>query len=102
VERANAKPPATKAKLMATAAATRRPRPGREVPSDGGDNGGGGGGGATIDVGAVIGAHEGASLTGGSSGAHVGGRMPSQSTSLKGASFGSVESSTSFGGMEHP
>ena len=99
VERAKAKPPPSNAALTATAATTRHPRRGREVPIDGGGNGGGGGGGAggggTIDVGAVIGAHEGASLTGGSGAAHVGGRKFSQSTSLKGASFGSFDDSRS-------
>jgi hypothetical protein len=46
--------------------------------------GGGGIGGGTTGVGAVIGAHEGVSLTGGSPIGCVGGCMPSQSTSLTG------------------
>lgn len=51
---------------------------------EGGQGGGagGGGGGGTTEVGAVIGAHEGASLTGGSGAGHTGGRILSQSTSL--------------------
>jgi hypothetical protein len=48
----------------------------------GGGGGMGGGGGGTTGCGAVMGAHDGSSLTGGSGAGHVGGRIPSQSTSL--------------------